>query len=69
VAYAKQQSIHFRRKLSESGKNKTKFKFNKAENDFQTTASSVYSTDKINALTYKANHKLTNCLVTEGRKG
>ncbi len=69
MAYAKRQSIHFRRKLSENGKNKIKFKFIKEENDFQTTASSVYSTDKINALTYKANHKLTNCLYTEGRKG
>lgn len=68
MVYVKRQSKHFKRQLSRNGKYKTKFKFNKDENDFQTTASSVYSKYKTNAFTYEADHQLKNWLDTEGRK-
>lgn len=68
MVYAKRQSQRFKKKLSETDKNKSKFRLNDDENDFHVTVSSVYNKVKTQAGRFEADHELKNWLVTEERK-
>jgi hypothetical protein len=68
MAYAEHRLKRAKRKLSKIGKNKSQFRVNEDETDFQPAASSVYNKDKKRAYRFEADHELKHWPDTEQRR-
>lgn len=68
MAFAKRRFKRSKKNLSENGKNKSNFRYNEVETDFQSTVSSAYNKDKMRAYRFEADDEMKNWLIKEQRK-